>query len=79
VVFKLERERPAYAVVDKTLWYVKDRNLRKYEIGGKKDISVMPIRKHSNAGPNSTGPQSSIHNAVYVFLSRVTRSCTQSE
>eukprot|EP00035_Acanthoeca_spectabilis_P020209 m.431665 g.431665 ORF g.431665 m.431665 type:complete len:1324 (+) comp17334_c0_seq1:16-3987(+) len=71
VVFKLERERPAYAVVDRTLWYVKDRNLRRYELGGKKDTSVMAIRKHSMAGPNSSGPQSSIHHLSYNQAEKV--------
>lgn len=65
VVFKLERERPAFATHNRTLFYVKDRNLRTYEIGSTKDQAVMPIRKHSNAGPQSSGPQSSIRQLEY--------------
>jgi len=65
VVFKLERERPAFATHDRTLYYVKDRYLRSYEFGSSKDSPVMPIRKHSNAGPQSSGPQSSIRSLEY--------------
>jgi coatomer protein complex subunit alpha (xenin) len=65
VVFKLERERPAFATHDRTLYYVKDRYLRSYEFGSSKDTPVMPIRKHSNAGPQSSGPQSSIRSLEY--------------
>eukprot|EP00039_Didymoeca_costata_P018608 m.334182 g.334182 ORF g.334182 m.334182 type:complete len:1220 (+) comp17307_c0_seq1:152-3811(+) len=65
VVFKLERERPGYAVHDRTLYYVKDRYLRAYEIGSTKDAPYMSIRKHSNAGPNSVGPQSGIRSVEF--------------
>ena len=65
VVFKLERERPAFAVSGKTLFYVKDRYLRTYEFGSTKDSPLIPIRKHSNAGPQSCGPQSSIRAMEY--------------
>ena len=65
VVFKLERERPAFAVAGKRLFYVKDRYLRSYEFGSKSDSPMIPIRKHSNAGPQSSGPQSSIRAMEY--------------
>lgn len=65
VVFKLERERPAYSVHDRTLYYVKDRYLRSYEFGSTKDNPAMSIRKHSNAGPQSCGPQSAIRSMEY--------------
>jgi coatomer protein complex subunit alpha (xenin) len=32
IVFKLERERPAYALHGNTLYYVKDRYLRTYDL-----------------------------------------------
>jgi len=47
VVFKLERERPAYAVHANTLYYVKDRYLRMYEFGTSKDIPIMQFRRSS--------------------------------
>lgn len=45
VVFKLERERPAYAVHGNTLFYVKDRSIRSYEFGSSKDIICRQIRR----------------------------------
>ena len=44
-MFKMERERPAYTVHQNTLFYVKDRFLRKYEFGTSKDLPVMAIRR----------------------------------
>jgi len=45
IVFKLERERPAYAVHQNTLYYIKDRYLRMFEFATSKDIPVMQFRK----------------------------------
>jgi coatomer protein complex subunit alpha (xenin) len=45
MVFKMERERPAFTVHQNTLYYVKDRFLRKYEFGTAKDVPVMAIRR----------------------------------
>ena len=45
IVFKLERERPAYAAHGNALYYVKDRYLRVCEFGTSKDTPVMSIRK----------------------------------
>ena len=47
VVFKLERERPGYAVHGNTLFYVKDRYIRSYEFGGSKDTPVATIRRYA--------------------------------
>ncbi|EDW31170.1 GL20730 [Drosophila persimilis] len=44
VVFKLERERPAYAVHGNMLYYVKDRYLRKLDFTTTKDAVVMQLR-----------------------------------
>ncbi|XP_034481069.1 coatomer subunit alpha [Drosophila innubila] len=44
VVFKLERERPAYAVHGNMLYYVKDRFLRKLDFTTTKDTVVMQLR-----------------------------------
>ena len=44
-MFKLERERPAYTVHQNTLYYIKERFLRKYEIGTSKDVPVMAIKR----------------------------------
>ena len=76
VVFKLERERPAYHCQDKTVFYVKDRYLRSFEIGTGKDVPLMPIRKHSNAGPQSSGPQSAIHTMSYNHAEKAVLLCS---
>ncbi len=44
VVFKLERERPAFAVHGNILYYVKDRYLRKLDFTTQKDRAVMQLR-----------------------------------
>lgn len=44
VVFKLERERPAYTVHGNVLYYVKDRFLRKLDFSTTKDTVVMQLR-----------------------------------
>lgn len=44
IVFKLERERPAYAVHGNVLYYVKERFLRKLDFTTTKDSVVMQIR-----------------------------------
>jgi len=44
VIFKLERERPAYAVHANMLLYVKDRFLRKLDFSTSKDMPLMQLR-----------------------------------
>uniref|UniRef100_U5EW24 Coatomer subunit alpha n=1 Tax=Corethrella appendiculata TaxID=1370023 RepID=U5EW24_9DIPT len=44
IVFKLERERPAYAVYGNFLYYIKDRFLRKLDFSTTSDNVVMQIR-----------------------------------
>lgn len=45
IVFKLERERPAFSVNGDSMYYVKDRFLRFYEFSTQKDTQVIPIRR----------------------------------
>uniref|UniRef100_A0A673A8L3 Coatomer subunit alpha n=1 Tax=Sphaeramia orbicularis TaxID=375764 RepID=A0A673A8L3_9TELE len=47
IVFKLERERPAYAVYGNMLYYVKDRFLRQLDFNSSKDTAVMQLRSGS--------------------------------
>jgi coatomer protein complex subunit alpha (xenin) len=49
MVFKLERERPAYAIHQDALYYVKDRFVRRLQIGTTKDIPIMQIRKNGSS------------------------------
>ncbi|CAG8443593.1 6189_t:CDS:10 [Acaulospora morrowiae] len=45
IVFKLERERPAYAVHQNNLFYVKDKNLRVFDFSNGSDLPVLSVRK----------------------------------
>ncbi|CAG8582649.1 3224_t:CDS:10 [Ambispora gerdemannii] len=45
IVFKLERERPAYAVHQTSLFYIKDKILRVYEFTDATDMPVVSVRK----------------------------------
>ncbi|KAE8711724.1 Coatomer subunit alpha-2 [Hibiscus syriacus] len=45
VVFKLERERPAFAVSGNSLFYAKDRFLRHYDFCTQRQTQVIPIRR----------------------------------
>ena len=53
IIFKLERERPAYAVYGNVLYYVKERFLRKLDFTTSKDTSVMQIRGGGKTPPYS--------------------------
>ncbi|KAG6451217.1 coatomer subunit alpha isoform X2 [Manduca sexta] len=44
VLFKLQRERPAYAVHNNMLFYIKDKQLRKLDMGTNRDAPVMQIK-----------------------------------
>jgi len=45
IVFKLERERPAYAVHEGRLFYVKERYLRMLEFANGRDLPVVSLRR----------------------------------
>jgi coatomer protein complex subunit alpha (xenin) len=45
IVFKLERERPVYAVVGNLLYYVKEKYLRRLEMTTSKDVPLMQLRR----------------------------------
>lgn len=45
IVFKLERERPAYAAHGGTLYYIKDRYLRSYEFATQRDNPLITVRQ----------------------------------
>lgn len=51
IVFKLERERPAYAVHGNMLHYVKDRFLRQLDFNSSKDVAVMQLRRRVRRVP----------------------------
>ncbi|XP_048622967.1 coatomer subunit alpha-2-like [Brassica napus] len=47
IVFKLERERPAFALSGDSLLYAKDGFLRRYEYSTQKDSQVIPIQRRT--------------------------------
>jgi coatomer protein complex subunit alpha (xenin) len=69
IVFKLERERPAFAVSGDNLLFVKDRFLRSFEFSSGKDAQLIPIRRPGsvslNQAPRSLS-YSPTENAVLV-------------
>ncbi|GAA0140874.1 vesicle coat protein [Lithospermum erythrorhizon] len=69
IVFKLERERPAFSISGDSLYYVKDRFLRIFEFSTQKDTQLVPIRRPGSNGLNQ-GPKtlsySPTENAVLI-------------
>ncbi|XP_057525773.1 coatomer subunit alpha-1-like [Amaranthus tricolor] len=69
IVFKLERERPAFCVSGDSMFYAKDRFLRFFEISTQRDTQVTPIRRPGTTSLNQ-GPRtlsfSPTENAVLV-------------
>lgn len=68
LVFKLERERPAYAVHGNLLYYVKDRFLRKLDFTTTKDTVVMQLRG---------GGKSPVHSMSYNPALNAVLICTR--
>nr|KJB77745.1 hypothetical protein B456_012G154500 [Gossypium raimondii] len=69
IVFKLERERPAFAVSGESLFYAKDRFLRCYDFSTQREAQVIPIRRPGSASLNQsprTLSYSPTENAVLI-------------
>ena len=49
IVFKLERERPALAVYNDTLYYVRDKYVRQHDLNNGTDTGVLSVRKLGSA------------------------------
>ena len=62
IVFKLERERPAYAHHQGTLYYVKDRYLRAYDYQSQRDNPLVSIRRAGGGPPGASAPRSLSYN-----------------
>jgi len=45
IVFKLERERPAFSVHQETLYYVRDKYVRAFDFSTGSDIGLLSVRK----------------------------------
>ena len=50
LVFKLERERPAYAVHGEVLYYIKERFLRTYDFSSQRDNTLITLRRVATQG-----------------------------
>jgi coatomer protein complex subunit alpha (xenin) len=46
IIFKLERERPPYALNRNLLYYVKEKHLRGLDFTTSKGVAVMTLRKY---------------------------------
>lgn len=69
IVFKLERERPAFSVSGDSVFYVKDRFLRSFEYSTQKDTQLIPIRRPGSNSLNQaprTLSYSPTENAILV-------------
>jgi coatomer protein complex subunit alpha (xenin) len=62
IVFKLERERPAYGGANGSLFYVKDRYLRRCVLGSGIDVPVLSIRRSGSTRNFGTSPRSLLLN-----------------
>ncbi|KAG9045365.1 hypothetical protein FS837_006434 [Tulasnella sp. UAMH 9824] len=45
IVFKLERERPAFALQNDILYYIRDKYVRQYDLNTGSDVGVLSVRK----------------------------------
>eukprot|EP00241_Pyramimonas_parkeae_P000140 CAMPEP_0114250424 /NCGR_PEP_ID=MMETSP0058-20121206/14690_1 /TAXON_ID=36894 /ORGANISM="Pyramimonas parkeae, CCMP726" /LENGTH=1223 /DNA_ID=CAMNT_0001364079 /DNA_START=173 /DNA_END=3845 /DNA_ORIENTATION=- len=69
IVFKLERERPAYHNHGDTLYYVKDRYLRTYDYAQQRDNPLMfSIRRPGTTGANQGARSMSYNPAENAVL-----------
>ncbi|KAF6023984.1 COPA [Bugula neritina] len=64
IVFKLERERPSYAVHENLLYYCKEKYLRKLDFKTSKDVAVMQLR--SSRTPVSSMSYNPTENSVLL-------------
>ena len=64
IVFKLQRERLAYATKDRQLLYVKDRYLRMYDYPSKRDVPIINLRRSTSTSVLGSKPYSLSINAL---------------
>ncbi|KAL5010139.1 hypothetical protein ScPMuIL_012444 [Solemya velum] len=65
LIYKLERERPAFAVHNNILYYVKERYLRRLDFSTSKDVAVMQLRG-GNRSPVYSMSYNPAENAVLL-------------
>ncbi|KAI0090328.1 coatomer subunit alpha-2 [Irpex rosettiformis] len=70
IVFKLERERPAFAIHGDVLYYVRDKYVRSYDINTGSDIGLLSVRKFGSPYvPPRTLSYNPAERAVVVTIS----------
>ncbi|KAI6116323.1 coatomer WD associated region-domain-containing protein [Pisolithus sp. B1] len=70
IVFKLERERPAFSVYADTLFYVRDKYVRSYDFNTGSDIGLLSVRKFGSPYvPPRTLSYNPAERAVVVTIS----------
>ncbi|XP_069119880.1 coatomer subunit alpha-like isoform X1 [Argopecten irradians] len=74
LIFKLERERPAYAVHNNILYYVKERYLRRLDFTTNKDNPVMQLR---GAGRGNNGTRCPVYSMSYNPAENSVLLCTK--
>ena len=55
IVFKLERERPAFDICGSRMFYVKDKYLRMHEFASGRDVPVVSLRRGGHSQPSGLG------------------------
>ncbi|KAL4566402.1 hypothetical protein LXL04_030517 [Taraxacum kok-saghyz] len=69
IVFKLERERPAFSLSQDSLFFIKDRFLRLFDYPTQKETQIVPIRRPGSVSLNQspkTLSYSPTENAVLI-------------
>lgn len=51
IVYKLERERPAMSVFDGSIYYVKDKDVRSYQLDTGKEAQIVQLRRRDSSAP----------------------------
>ena len=64
MVFKLQRERPAYSSHKRLLFYAKERYLRMYDLPSKRDVPIVSLRRSSSATALGASPWSLTYNTL---------------
>jgi coatomer protein complex subunit alpha (xenin) len=65
IVFKLERERPAFSLYQNTLFYVRDKTVRMHDLVSGSDVGVMSVKK---LGPAYSPPLTLSYNPAEKAL-----------
>ncbi|KAF9010448.1 Coatomer, alpha subunit [Hymenopellis radicata] len=70
IVFKLERERPAFAVHNDMLYYIRDKYVRSYDFNTGSDIGLLSVRKFGSPYmPPRTLSYNAMERAVITTIS----------